>query len=100
MKRMPRSSTKPELAFRRKVHPRGMRFTVNRRELPGAPDILLSHARLAVFVDRCFWHGCAEHGVLPKNNRPWWKEKLADNRQRDEAKDTRLVELGWLPLHF
>lgn len=99
MSRMPRSSTKPEMALRRALHAAGLRFTVNRRELPGRPDIVLSKARLAVFVDGCFWHCCDHHGVLPKNNREWWEAKLARNVERDREKDAELEQLGWMPLH-
>jgi DNA mismatch endonuclease (patch repair protein) len=53
-----------------------------------------------VFVDGCFWHGCPDHGVLPKNNRDWWAQKLAANTERDRRKDLGLSELGWLPMHF
>lgn len=97
---MPRSSTGPELALRRELHRRGMRFTVNRRDLPGTPDVVFSRVRLAVFVDGCFWHGCPEHGVLPKNNRDWWRAKLDGNRARDVAKDRQLEEQGWCALHL
>jgi DNA mismatch endonuclease (patch repair protein) len=100
MSRMPRASTQPELALRRALHARGLRFRVNRRDLPGTPDIVLSRARIAVFVDGCFWHGCEQHGVLPKNNREWWRAKLVANVDRDKRKDAELAELGWLPLHF
>ncbi len=100
MRRMPRSSTKPELALRRALHARGLRFTINRRDLPGTPDIVFSRAKLAVFVDGCFWHGCAQHGVIPKNNREWWTQKLAANIERDGRKDAALTALAWTPLHL
>ena len=77
----------------------GVRFTANRRDLPGTPDIVLSRARLAIFVDGCFWHACPDHGNLPKNNRQWWSEKLARNVQRDREKDEALKVLGWTVLH-
>lgn len=96
---MPRRDSVPELALRRALHARGMRFTVHRRDLPGTPDVVLSRARLAIFVDGCFWHGCPEHCVMPKNNRDWWATKLESNRQRDAAKDLRLESLGWTPVH-
>jgi DNA mismatch endonuclease (patch repair protein) len=89
-----------ELALRRALHARGVRFRLHRRDLPGTPDVVLSRARIAVFVDGCFWHGCPEHGVLPKNNREWWRKKLAENAERDRRKDAQLEELGWLPMHF
>src|SRR5262249_10460812 len=83
MSRMPRTSTQPELAVRRALHASGLRFTVNRRDLPGSPDVVLSRAKLAIFVDGCFWHGCTEHCVVPKNNREWWVAKFASNTERD-----------------
>lgn len=100
MSRMPRSSTKPELALRRALHAHGVRFRLHRRDLPGTPDIVLPGARIAVFVDGCFWHGCTEHGTLPKNNRSWWAAKLAANRERDRRKDAELAALGWAPMHL
>jgi DNA mismatch endonuclease (patch repair protein) len=99
MSRMPRSSTQPELLLRRALHARGLRFTVNRKDLPGTPDVVLSRARIAVFVDGCFWHACEAHGVVPKNNRSWWHEKLQANRERDHRKDQALRRAGWLPVH-
>lgn len=100
MSRMPRSSTGPELALRRALHAAGLRFRVHDRRLPGTPDIVFPRARLAVFVDGCFWHGCPAHGVLPKNNRDWWEQKLTGNRERDLRKDGALEKAGWVPLHL
>src|SRR4051812_49171585 len=100
MSRMPRASTQPELVLRRALHARGLRFRVNRRDLPGTPDIVLSRARIAVFVDGCFWQGWEEHGVLPKNTREWGREKLAENGEGDRRKDAELETMGWLPMHF
>ncbi|MEU4473871.1 very short patch repair endonuclease [Micromonospora sp. NPDC023888] len=99
MRRMPRASTRPELAIRRELHRRGLRFRVNFRELPGRPDLAFTKARLAVFVDGCFWHMCADHVRLPKNNREWWVAKLEANVSRDREKDRRLTDLGWLAVH-
>ena len=99
MSRMPRRDTTPELLLRRALHARGMRFRTH-VQLPGRPDIAFTRARLAVFVDGCFWHACPTHGVMPKNNREWWNEKLTANVARDRAKDDALRALGWEPLHF
>jgi DNA mismatch endonuclease (patch repair protein) len=100
MSGMPRSSTKVEVALRSALHARGLRFRIHRRDLPGTPDIVLPGARLAVFVDGCFWHACPDHGALPKNNREWWQQKLAKNTERDARKDAELVALGWTPVHL
>lgn len=68
--------------------------------LPGKPDIALTRAKIAVFVDGCFWHACPVHGSLPRNNREWWEAKLARNVERDREKDSALEELGWTPIHY
>jgi DNA mismatch endonuclease, patch repair protein len=99
MKRMPRSSTGPEKLIRKELHRRGLRFNVNMRALPGHPDIVFTAARIAVFVDGCFWHSCPEHGILPKNNRDWWRGKLARNVERDREKDDQLEQMGWTVVH-
>jgi DNA mismatch endonuclease, patch repair protein len=99
MSRMPRSSTGPEVALRRELHRRGLRFRVNLSTLPGRPDVVFPRARLAVFIDGCFWHRCPEHSVLPRNNRDWWLAKLERNVERDGEKDRALVGMGWTPLH-
>jgi len=99
MKRMPRKNSGPEVRLRRELHSRGLRFRVNLRGLPGTPDIAFTRAKIAVFVDGCFWHRCPEHGVLPKANRDWWREKLDRNVERDRRKDGELEELGWLSIH-
>lgn len=99
MSRMPRAKTKPEMLLRRELHRRGLRFRVNHAGLPGRPDVSFTRAKLAVFVDGCFWHLCAEHAVLPKNNALWWREKLLRNVERDREKDAQLAAMGWTVLH-
>lgn len=99
MRRMPRKNTTPELRVRRVLHRLGYRYRLHPR-LPGSPDIVFTRVRLAVFIDGCFWHACPEHGVLPKNNREWWRVKLARNADRDREKDEALAQLGWQILHI
>lgn len=100
MKKMPRAGSKPELLLRSELFRRGMRFRVNYKRAPGRPDIAFTRAKIAVFVDGCFWHACPIHGTLPKNNREWWRSKLEGNRERDARKDLELRAQGWLPLHY
>ncbi len=100
MKRMPRKDTGPEILVRRALHRLGLRYRVNYRGLPGTPDIAFTRARIALFVDGCFWHMCPEHGVLPKANREWWSDKLLANVERDRRKDDELAAMGWLPVHI
>lgn len=94
-----RSATKPEIALRRELHRRGLRFRVNVGGLPGRPDIVFTRAKVAVFVDGCFWHRCPDHATFPRNNADWWRLKLERNVVRDRAKDAALRDLGWSVLH-
>lgn len=92
---MPSRDSTPEVLLRRALHRRGVRFRLHRRGLPGRPDLVLVRSRLAVFVDGCFWHACPQHGVLPKSNGEFWREKLEANVARDRRNDRELAELGW-----
>ncbi|WP_448392149.1 very short patch repair endonuclease [Mycolicibacterium sp. XJ879] len=100
MRTMPRKDTGVEKALRRELHRLGLRFRVNHRGLPGTPDIAFTRARIAVFVDGCFWHSCPEHGSSPKNNASWWASKLAGNVERDRRKDRELAAMGWTTVHI
>ena len=59
------------------------------------PDFIFKQARLAVFVDGCFWHGCPKHGTQPKGNRAFWKNKFARNKARDVLVTQTLRRAGW-----
>lgn len=63
--------------------------------LPGNPDFIFSKEKLAVFVDGCFWHGCAKHCRMPKGNRSYWYPKIAANRRRDRKVTSALQRAGW-----
>jgi len=98
MSRVKNRHTAPEMAIRRELHRRGLRYRVN-MALPQIgrtrPDIVFTRARVAVFVDGCFWHRCPEHGTAPKTNPGWWRRKLDTNVERDRTTDTALAEAGW-----
>lgn len=66
-----------------------------RQKVFGKPDFVFRQARLAVFVDGCFWHGCPRHATKPKNNRLFWQTKLAANRARDLLVNQTLRRQGW-----
>lgn len=59
------------------------------------PDIVFTRARVAVFVDGCFWHRCPEHSTLPASNAAFWREKLERNVTRDWADARALTQAGW-----
>lgn len=97
MTRQRQRDTAPEMAIRQILHGWGLRYRVD-TALPGMrrrADLLFRGARVAVFVDGCFWHGCPEHGTQPRNNAGWWAEKLARNVQRDRDTAQRLAEARW-----
>jgi DNA mismatch endonuclease (patch repair protein) len=99
-----RADTAPELALRSELHRAGLRFRKDLRlKLGGAsvrPDVVFTRAKVAVFVDGCFWHSCPEHGRTPKANRGYWEPKLARNVERDRSNDAALVDHGWRVLRF
>lgn len=98
MARTGRRDTAPETQLRRELHARGLRYRVDRpvlRELRRRPDIVFNPARVAVFVDGCFWHGCPQHATWPKHNADFWREKIETNRQRDVDTDLRFEGAGW-----
>ena len=63
-------------------------------------DLLFTRARVAVFIDGCFWHGCPEHFVSPKNNAKWWAEKIRCNQLRDRQSRKVLGSRGWEVMTF
>lgn len=99
MSAMPTRDTGTEMALRRELHHRGLRYRTHLKTLPGKPDIAFTRARIAVFVDGCFWHRCPDHGTAPKNNGKWWSEKLDANVARDRRNDEYLQQLGWISVH-
>jgi DNA mismatch endonuclease (patch repair protein) len=59
------------------------------------PDATFTRARLAVFVDGCYWHRCPEHGTRPSANPAYWGPKLDRNVDRDLRVDAALASEGW-----
>jgi DNA mismatch endonuclease (patch repair protein) len=91
--------TEPEMALRRALYAKGMRYRVHERPLPSLrrqADIVFRGARVAVFVDGCFWHGCEQHGRRAHRVNGWyWPEKIERNRVRDRDTDAQLNAAGW-----
>ncbi len=90
-------NTKPELIVRRMLFASGYRFRLHRRDLPGAPDIVMTGRKVAVFVHGCFWHrhqGC-RFAKMPATRPEFWKAKLEANVARDDRAFEKLRALGW-----
>lgn len=99
MSRIRGRDTHPELTIRKALWALRLRFRTHYAIL-GRPDIVFPGAKVAVFIDGCFWHGCAIHGMKPKTNCEFWSEKIRKNMARDR-KVTRLLKSdGWLVLRF
>jgi DNA mismatch endonuclease Vsr len=88
--------TKPELQIRRLLHALGYRFRLQRKDLPGRPDIVFPSRRRIILVHGCFWHrhGC-RNSVLPRARREWWEAKLLRNVERDASVLNALETLDW-----
>jgi DNA mismatch endonuclease, patch repair protein len=90
--------TKPEQSLRSAVFALGMRYRVDCAPVRGLrrrADLVFTRARVAVFVDGCFWHGCPEHFHVPSTNSEYWTAKIERNRLRDRDTDERLSGIGW-----
>lgn len=101
MERQGRRDTKPELALRRELHQRGLRYRIDVAAVAGMrnrADLVFGPSRVAVYVDGCFWHMCPEHFIPPRNNAEWWRAKLEANVERDRRTDKLLRDAGWLPI--
>ncbi len=62
--------------------------------------MVFTRARLAVFVDGCFWHACPIHGTKPRVNQAYWGPKLARNVARDREENSALAAAGWRVLRI
>lgn len=90
--------TAPELALRRVLHRRGLRYRIHRAPIIGlrrTVDIVFGPSRTVVEVRGCFWHGCEEHGTRPRSNAGWWEAKLDRNRRRGAETEALLRDAGW-----
>jgi DNA mismatch endonuclease (patch repair protein) len=94
-----RVDTKPELALRRELHQRGLRFRkdlqIRAGDIRARPDIVFTRMKLAVFHDGCWWHGCSEHGMRPKRNAEYWNRKFDETIERDRRVNQALRDAGW-----
>jgi DNA mismatch endonuclease, patch repair protein len=98
MSRIRAKDTKPELTVRSILHRMGFRFRLNRKDLPGTPDIVFPKYRTALFVHGCYWHRHprCNNATTPTKNADFWKQKFTENVSRDHRNQTALKEMGWI----
>jgi DNA mismatch endonuclease, patch repair protein len=94
MSRIRRKGTKPERLVEAALEARGLRF--KQQYGRAHVDIAFPKAKVAVFVDGCFWHGCSQHRRRPDSNSSYWDWKLRYNRSRDSRVRRTLRDEGWL----
>jgi DNA mismatch endonuclease (patch repair protein) len=90
-------NTWPELLVRKIFFEAGYRFGLHRKDLPGAPDVVLPDRKVAIFVHGCFWHMHAhcKYAKLPASRPEFWRTKLAGNVERDRRAICALISNGW-----
>lgn len=91
-----------ELALRKALWQRGIRYRKNYKGLIGKPDIVITKYRIAVFCDSDFWHGYdwENRKSRIKSNQNYWIPKIERNVKRDREVTVALVEQGWIVLRF
>ena len=107
LKAIRRKDTRPELQVRSALHRQGLRFRVDfPLRVDGyprliRPDVVFTRARLAVFIDGCWWHGCPAHGARKTlRNAYYWRPKIALNQERDARQSDALTHAGWVVLRI
>ena len=104
MQAIRRKDTKPEVRLRSALHRLSYRFRKDYRidlaECRVRPDIVFTRAKLAIFVDGCFWHACPDHGSKPRQNTEYWNPKLQTNVERDRRNTAALEDAGWTVLRI
>lgn len=96
MSKISGKNTKPEILVRKFLFSKGFRYRINVKTLPGKPDIVLPKYNKIIFINGCFWHGHnCKKGKLPSSNIDFWKEKISNNKSRDDKNSDLLVKLGW-----
>ena len=64
------------------------------------PDFVFPKARLVIFADGCFWHGCRKHCRIPEANRDYWVTKVNKNKKRDKLVNKTLREKKWIVIRI
>jgi DNA mismatch endonuclease, patch repair protein len=95
MSRIHSENTSPERVLCAELMARGVCFDRHARTPAGRPDLVVATARVAIFIDGCFWHGCPVHYVRPRTRTEFWSSKLLENTTRDLKQTGDLEALGW-----
>lgn len=100
MSRIRRSNTTPERILRRWLWNARLRYRVDAPTPGGRADVVFRSARVAVYIDGCFWHGWPKHYVFPRTSRSFWLAKLQANVARDQRQTAELSASGWIVIRL
>lgn len=102
MSRVRSKDSEIELALRRELWSRGLRYRKNVTTIWGKPDIAFVGKKVAVFCDSEFWHGfdweTKKHDI--KSRQEFWIPKIERTIERDKEVTQVLEEQGWLVIRF
>lgn len=100
MSKIPSKNTEPEKKVRKLIRSLNYGYRLNVKKLPGKPDIVVSKAKTAIFVNGCFWHSHnkCKRGKLPSSNTEFWRNKITSNIAREKKVLEKLKQLGWKTL--
>lgn len=95
-----KKDTSAEIALRRKLWKRGLRYRLHTKGLPGTPDVVFLRPKVVVFIDGDFWHGrdwdTRKKKLSRGANPTYWVHKISYNRKRDRENNEELIRMGWL----
>lgn len=94
------SDTSIEIKVSKDLWKKGFRIRKNCEKLFGRPDISMKKYRIVIFIDSCFWHGCQQHGHIPKSNEAYWIKKLCKNSLRDQEVNDYYQTSHWTVLRI
>jgi len=90
-----RGNKDTEIALAKLLRRQGITGWRRNQQVFGKPDFIFQKARLAIFVDGCFWHGCPKHATWPAHRAAWWRRKIEGNKTRDRVMNQTLRRAEW-----
>ena len=83
--------TSIELALRKALWHKGVRYRKNYKQLIGKPDIVLTKYRIVIFCG----YDWENRNKRIKSNRDYWIPKIERNMERDKEVSAELESDGW-----
>ena len=100
MSKVKNKDSKLEVKFRKVLWAEGFRYRKNSTKYFGKPDLVYSKYSTVIFIDSCFWHGCPEHGQIPKTRKEFWEKKIKRNKERDLEVTRHYQDMEWVVIRI